>query len=891
VNSMGRLRVFYERIKELFAQGRANREFEDELEQHLQLLTDRFMSQGMSPREAANAARRQFGNAALLQQRQREARTFLFLSSLWRDFCFGARMLRKHRGSTVAVIVALALGIGMNACIFTFVNALLLRPLAGFKAPGEMREVWEHSRNANGLHSFMPLTYPDYVFFRDHARSFSGILGFDGDPEGIIWNRGGHGEVLHGQLVSGNAFSVAGVGVAIGRSFTPADDQPNNPQPLVILRNNFWKQSLGSDPGIIGKPMMLNGTNYTIIGVAQPGFTGFEVAMAPDFWTTLSMEEQLIHDPSRLTSRNTNWLLTEGRLAPGQSTKSAQAEISLLAREIELAHPDTNKDMDDVLYSFAPVPGPFRGYVTAFTGMLMVVFALVLVIACANAASLLMVKATGRAREMAVRSALGAGRGRLIRQMTVESLLLALIAGCAAVLLSFWTSHLLLNLIPTSLPISIDLPLDWRVLVFTFLVALSTGVVFGVTPALRGTRVDPVGVIKTETHSGGYRKSRLRTVIMIGEIAVCALLLFSATLCVRSLFNAGSIDPGFDTQNIAVATLDAGSLGYSDAKIQTFYRELDRHIRALPGVVSSSYVNHLPLDASREQTSVTDESLVATLPHGIPVDVFRVEPGYFKTMGISVVGGRDFEQSELDHKSSVIVVNTAMASRLWPGQNPIGKQVKVGDAKERSAVIGVVKTGNYRSLGEDPIPALFRMEMPSLRVLVVHTSRDPGSLLDAVQRQVQIVDRNMAATQVQTIGSFMSLPMFAARTTGLLLGASGILALVLTWIGLFGVISFAVSERTREIGVRMALGAGRGDVMKLIMRQGLYVTSVGLVIGIGAALASARLLSALLYGIRPDDPATVVIVSAGMTAVAVLACYIPARRAVRVNPVVALRYE
>jgi len=889
---MGRLRVFFERIKELFEQSRANREFEDELEQHLQLLTDRFVSQGMPRREAVSAARRQFGNAALLQQRHREARTFLFFSSIWRDVCFGARMLRKHRGSTAAVVVALALGIGMNACIFTFVNALLLRPLAGIRAPGEMREVWEHSRTANGIHSFMPLTYPDYVFFRDHARSFSGLLGYDGDPEGIIWNRGGHGEVIHGQLVSGNAFSVAGVGVTIGRSFTPADDQPDNPQPLVILRNNFWKQSLGSDPHILGKSMMLNGTNYTIIGVAQPGFTGFEVAMAPDFWTTLSMEEKLIHDPGRLTSRNSNWLLTEGRLAPGQNTKSAQAEISLLAREIELAHPDTNKDMDDVLYSSAPVPGPFRGYVTAFTGMLMVVFALVLVIACANAASLLMVKATGRAREMAVRSALGAGRGRLIRQMTVESLLLALIAGCAAVLLSFWTSHLLLNLIPTSLPISIELPLDWRVLVFTFLVALITGIVFGVTPALRGTRVDPVGVIKSETHSGGYRKSRLRNAIMIGEIAVCALLLFSATLCVRSLFNAGSIDPGFDTENIAIATLDAGSLGYNDAKIETFYRELDRHIRALPGVISSSYVNHLPLDASREQTSVIDESLIASLPHGIPVDVFRVEPGYFKTMGISVVAGRDFLQSELDHKSNVIVVNTAMAARLWPGQNPIGKLVKVGSsAKERSEVVGVVKTGNYRSLGEDPIPALFRMEMPSLRVLVVHTSRDPGSLLDAVQRQVQVVDPNMAATQVQTIGSFMSLPMFAARTTGLLLGASGILALVLTWIGLFGVISFAVSERTREIGVRMALGAGRGDVMKLIMRQGLLITSIGLVIGMGAALASARLLSALLYGIRPDDPATVVIVSAGMAAIAVLACYIPARRAVRVNPVIALRYE
>jgi predicted permease len=326
-------------------------------------------------------------------------------------------------------------------------------------------------------------------------------------------------------------------------------------------------------------------------------------------------------------------------------------------------------------------------------------------------------------------------------------------------------------------------------------------------------------------------------------------------------------------------------------KIEAFYRELATHIRALPGVFSSSYVNHLPLDSSREQISVTDESLAGAKPNGVPVDVFRVEPGYFKTMGVPLLGGRDFAQGELDRKANVIVVNGALALRLWPGQNPIGKLITLGDAKVRSEVIGVVKTGKYRSLGEEPIPALFRMEMPPRRVLVVHTFADPGSLLDAVQREVQIVDPNMAATEVQTIGKFMSLPMFAARTTGLLLGASGLLALVLTWIGLFGVISFSVSERTREIGVRMAMGAGRGDVMKLIMRQGLFVTGFGLAIGIGAALASARLLSSLLYGIRPDDPATVVVVVAGMTVVTVLACYIPARRATRVNPVIALRYE
>lgn len=888
---MRRIRTFVARIQALFVQTRANRELDDELNEHLEMLTDRFVRKGMSPRDAAAAARRQFGNPVLLQQRHREARTFLVLSSLWRDLCFGARMLRKHPVSTAAVVVALALGIGMNSCVFTFVNALLLRPPAGVRAPGELREIWQHDIKASGMNRYLPFPYPDYAWFRDHSKSFTDVFAYDGDPEPILWSRSGHGEVVHGQFVSGNAFSAVGVGTVLGRPFGAADDQPSDPRPVAILAYNFWRQRMGADPAVTGKSITLNGTNFTIVGVAPPRFTGLEVAMAPDFWAPLSMSERLLHDPGRLTSRFSHFLMVEGRLAPGQTTQSAQAEVSLLASDLAKAHPDSNKNVGGQVYTSAPVPGPYRGYVAAFTGLLMAVFALVLVIACTNAASLLMVKATGRAREMAIRSALGAGRGRLIRQMTIESLLLSLIAACASIVLAAWSSRLMLNLVPANLPVSLEIPLDWRVLAFTFLVALITGVVFGASPALRGTKIDPVHVLKDEAHSSGYRKSRMRTVLMTAEVAVCALLLFCAALCVRSLLNASSIDPGFDVHNVAVADLDPGALGYSDEKVDAFYRSFSARVRSIPGVVSASYVNHLPLDASREETGIERSTESRKEDEMQRVDVFRTAPDYFATMGIPILKGRDFTQSESDRKADVVIVNELLARKLWPGEDPVGKSIKTHDGKELLQVVGVVKTGKYRTLGEQPTPVLYRNEIPGSRVLVVRTLGDPRNLLDSLPRAAEQVDPNMAVTGVQTMRQFMSFPLFSARVTGLLLGASGILGVILTWIGLFGVISFSVSQRTREIGVRIAMGARRKDVMKLVMRQGLFVTVVGLAIGISAALAAARLLTVLLYGISPDDPASVLGVSAALAAVTLLACYLPARRAMRVDPTTALRYE
>jgi predicted permease len=884
------LRLWAAKATGLLKGKRLDSEFEAEIESHLHLLTERYLRQGMSSAEAATAARRQFGNVALLQQKQRAQWSFVSPAEWWGDTRFGLRMMRKKSRSNAAVVLALALGIGMNVAVFSFVNALLLRPPAGVSAMGSLLEIWLHSRTSTGVQSYLPFTYPDYAYYRDQSRALEGVLAFDGDGAPTIWNRSGEGQVIQRQLVSGNYFPLLGVHATLGRVISTGDDQPASPHPVVVLSHSFWQRELASDPGIVGRTLVLNGAAFSVIGVAPPGFAGLLVGIAPDFWVPLTSQAQFTHDKERLTNRNAYWLIVAGRMRTGVDARKAQAEMHVLAHQRELNYPDSNKNLDAIVYPATLVPGPYRGYVSAFTGLLLAVFALVLAIACTNAASLLLARATGRAREMAIRSALGAGRARLIRQMLVESLLLSAIAGMAGVMLAWWFARLLLELKPASLPVTIEVPLDWRVLLFALLVSLTTGIVFGLVPALRSAAVNAAPVLKEETQSGGLRKSRLRSLLLIGEIAACVVLLAGATLCVRSLMHANSIDPGFDTQHIAVTTLDPGTLGYSPEKVDAFYRRLMGRVLALPGVTAASYVNHLPLGTSREATSVGRH--VGHDPDPLLVNVFRVEPGYFSAMGTTLLSGRDFTQQESDSPDAgVVIVNDVLARKLWPGQNPVGKRIALGGEKATSEVIGVVKSGKYRTLGEGPVGVVFRGTLPPARTLVLRTSGDARPLLEEVRRTVQVVDPMMAATGTQTIEEYMALPLFPARTTGLLLGASGILAVTLTAIGLFGVIAYVVSQRTHEIGVRMALGARPTDVLKIVMRQGMVVTSIGLCIGLAAAFGAARLLAPLLYGIGANDPATLVGVAVGVTAVAMLACYVPARRAMRVDPAVALRCE
>jgi predicted permease len=878
-------------LRSLFRKDQVDRELDEELGAYVEMAADEKMKQGMSRQDALRAVRLERGSLGGTKEIVRSGGWEFVVDTLWRDLLFAARMLRKNPGSTAAVVIALALGIGLNTTVFSFVNALLLRSPTGVKAPEQLREIWIHNPRDSGAQGYLPLTYPDYLYYRGHNQSFEGILAYDGDPHLVIWNRSGEGQTVLGQLVSGNFFSLLAVNAVLGRTISAEDDHPENPQPVIVLGYGFWRRHLGSDSTLLGKTLMLDGVNYSVIGVAPPGFTGLLVGLEPDFWAPTAMVEQITRDKGRLSNWHSHSLIAIGRLKPEASTVAARAEVSVLEHQIETDHPDLKRNLDATVFPATLIPAPYRIYVTAFTGLLMAVFGFVLLIACANVASFLLARATGRTREMAVRSALGAGRGRLIQQMLVESTLLSSFAGLLGLILAYWTAPLLLALKPASLPITLRLPIDWRVLVFTLIVSLISGVAFGLTPALRSASVPVASNLKDETQPAGFRKSRLRSLLMTGEVATCTVLLVCATLCVRSLRNASSINPGFNTQHVIAATLDPGSLGYSDTRVRTFYEQLSEHVRALPGVTAASFTDHLPLGPAREHTILDPMHRESSKNDAIPVDILRVAPDYFQTMGIPLLRGRDFVSSDGAEGSGVVIINEALAIRLSKNQDPLGQRMTFFGEKSSTEVIGVVPTGKYRTIGEAPVPAAYLPQLRARRTLVVRTSSDPATLLDSIRREIHSVDPSIAPTNLETMQQYMSLPLFPARTTGLLLGVSGFLALTLTSIGLFGVISYLVSQRTHEIGVRMALGARGGDILKLVFRHGILLTGIGLVVGLGMAVGAAQVVSSLLYGIAPTDPATFIAVTVVLCVVTVLACYLPARRAMRVDPIVALRYE
>jgi predicted permease len=815
---------------------------------------------------------------------------------LWTDTRYGIRMLAKAPGFTAVAVLTLALGIGVNATVFSYVNALLLRPPAGVAQLGKLEEVWLQNQKAAGVERFLPLNYPDYVYYRDHNKVFSGLATFDGDPEQVIWNRAGNGELVQGQIVSGNFFSVLGVPAAMGRTLSAEDDRVGLSQPVTVISYSFWKSRLGADPDVVGKRLVLNGTECRVVGVAPAGFEGLEIAIEPDFWVPTVMVEHIKRDPNFLTNRHTYWLFGVGRLNTGVGVPEVRANLSVLAQQIAKEHPDADKNLDAAVFPVTLVPGPLRGYVGAFTGLLMVVVGMVLLIACTNAANLLLMRAVGRRREMAIRAALGAGRGRLVRQILVESTLLAGIAGCAGLLVAYWTAPLLLSLKPASLPIRIEVPTDWRVVLFTLVASLATGIVFGLAPALRSSKTDLAPALKYESSGGGYQKSRLRGTLVIAQMATCAVLLVGAVLCVRSLLNAQSIDPGFDTQHEAIANIDIGSVGYSEAKGREFNEKLLQGVRNLPGVTAASWASHLPLGTERMQGGASAKPKSAETKKGEgrseeSVDMFHVGAGYFDTLGIPFYRGRDFTSEESESAPKVTIVNEAAAHLLWPAHDAIGQPLYMGEMGVFQ-VIGVVKTGKYRTLGEVPLPAVyFPIGYAARATLVARTKNDPRSLIEPIRKEIQAIDPNVAPTDLETMQQYMTLPLFPARVTGILLGVFGMLALVLAMGGLYGVIAYTTTQRTREIGLRMALGAQQRDIVKLVLKHGLTMAGVGLTVGIAAAFGVTRVLSGLLYGIRADDPATLIGVSFTLISVALLACYVPARRAMRVDPMVALRYE
>ena len=815
------------------------------------------------------------------------------METLGHDLRYAIRTFLSNPGLTIIAVLSLAVGIGANTTIFTFVDALLLKPPA-VADPATLREVWQHNTTrGNGIGSHMQLSYPDFEFYRDHNRVFAEMGAFTGETVGAVWNRAGEGEAVSGTLVSANFFSVLGVRPALGRAFLPEEDA--TAAPVVVLSHAMWQQRLGADPAVVGRTLTLNGRAFTVIGVAPAGFTGLMAGFTPEFWTPLAMHDAL-NPGLRLNERRQHWLLGVGRIRPGVAGAQADADLVVLGQQLARDFPDVDGHLLPHALPVDLVPSPFRGVAGGISGVLMAVVGLVLLIACANVANLVLAKAASHRREMAVRAALGATRRRLIRQMLTESALLAVAAGAAGLLLSLWATPLLLSMKPASLPIALDVSTDGRVLAFTLVASLAAGLAFGLLPALQQSRSSAAMALKDGTAGGGSVRSRLRSALVVGQVTACVVLLVGASLCVRSLANASSIDPGFDTHHALAASVNVEPFGYDEARGRAFYTQLLDRVRAIPGVRAAAYADHLPLGQISRMESVEPDGYAGDGPGGRApvVDVAVVSTAYFETMGTPILRGRGFSAADDEHAPTVIVINERMAERFWPRQNAVGRFVTLSgpnQSRVRAQVVGIARTGRYASLGEDPKPFFYRALLQSYQPgvqLVVRTAGD-APVLASLRDQVRALDPRLALMGAETLEQHMQLPLFPARAAGFLLGLFGGVALMLALVGLYAVMSYVVSQRTREIGIRMALGARPRDVRRLVVWQGLRLTSIGLGIGLAIALPGTRVLSNVLYGIRPTDPLSYAAVAVMLTLAAALASYVPARWATRVDPIRALR--
>jgi len=827
------------------------------------------------------------------------------VNTFWQDLRYGFRMLIRNPGFTAVAVIALALGIGANSTIFSLVNALLLRPLP-VERPEELAALYtsDFSSGPYGTSS-----YPDYVDFRDRNDVLSGLVAYMMTP--LSMSVGGSNERIFSEVVSGNYFSVLGVKPALGRGFLPEEDRTPGARPVMVISHKLWRVRFGADPGIVGRSVDLNGHAFTIVGVAPEKYSGLMRGFVVDSWIPAMMMEQALPGSDNLVSRGSRGFQVMGRLKPGVTLNQAKANFGVIAQQLFTEWPQewNNIRNESRTISLLPesearvMPG-FRTPLVIFVALLMAVVALVLLIACANVANLLLARAATRRKEIAIRLSLGAGRGRLIRQLTTESLLLALLGGAAGLLLALWGSNLLMAFKPpVSVPIEIDLRIDWRVVGFTLGVSLLTGLLFGLAPALAASRPDLVASLKDEAGEPvvGRGRGRLRSTLVIVQVALSLLLLISSGLFLRSLRNASSIDPGFDADNLLIMSMDLQLQGYKEAAGTNFSKQLLERVRALPGIESASLSDSLPLGMDGARRGITIEGYTGQPGENMEVNSSVVGPGYIETLRIPVIRGRTFSTQDRDGAPGVVMINEAFARRYWPGQDPVGKHIQMGVGRNGARidspyleVVGIVKDGKYSTLGEEPTPFFYLNQAQRYQpspTLIVRTRGNPTDYLRAVRNEVAALDKSLALYDVKTMRQHLSYALLPARVAGSVLGIFGLVALILAAAGIYGVMAHSVAHRTREIGIRMALGAQALDVLKLIVRQGMKLVLIGMVIGSAGAFAVTRSMSSLLYGISATDPFTFIGIAVLLAVVALLACFIPARRATKLDPTVALRYD
>lgn len=886
---MEKLRAFWIRLLNTLRGARENGDFADELEAHLAMDTERGLRNGLSAEEARRQALIRSGGIAQAQEAYVERQGLPWLESLLRDFRYSARSLTRNRMVTVVAILSIGLGIGSNTTIFSIVSRFLLRP-APVGDPGTLLSL---RTSHDGDQCCNPFSWPLYVDLREQATGFSDVAAyFDLIPASI--SGGTEPERIWGQGVTPNFFRVAELPMVIGAGFSDSDYS----KPVVVLSERLWRRRFNSDKDIIGKAVTLSGHVFTVAGIAPAAFHSINQILNAEFWVPLGMAPQLAASLPPHDSREYHWLSVIGRVRPGVSRKQVAAQLNTIADRIDAAYPATDKGNRFVLEQAGAVPARERTMVLLFLSALSIVVLLLLAIAGFNVANLLFAQALNRQREMSVRLALGATRGRLIRLVLLESLLLGLGGGALGTVLSLWSTQALSSVrFPAPVPLDLRVSVDGRTLGYTALISVLCGLVLGLAPAWAASRPKIANALKGEAGftSTGHRISA-RNLLVVVQVALALVLLSMTGLFLRSLEKASRIDIGFNTHGLLLLSVDPRLNGYSPAKTSTFLAQLRERAAALPGVDAAVCTDVALLSGGNRSDGFTVSGHSAKGDPFALADLYMVTPGYFDALGTPRLAGSDFSEGSAKGPR-VAVINKAFADRLFGGRNPIGQWIDGGGWTYQ--IIGVVGNAKSRTIGEDTRPILYRSldqsiaNDPSMMgyTLIVRTRGNPTGIAAALRREVYKLDPAMAVYNLETMDEHVRTAYVLPRVAAMLFGIFGAIGLVLATVGLYGVMSFAVARRTREIGIRMAMGARRPAVLRLVLRRGMALTFAALALGLPAAWMLARIASSFLYGIAPHDAMTFTLVPIVLVLVALVAAWIPARRAASINPTEALRRE
>jgi predicted permease len=884
------LRMFLRRLAALFRRGRLEDDLDAELRSHLGMAVERNLRKGMTAADARREALLSFGGVEQTKERYRDQRGLPMIETTLQDLRFGLRMLRRSPGFSILAILCLTLGIGANAAVFSWVEGILFRP---YPTVSHQEQLLALTGTARGESGPTGTSWPDIL---DFQRSCTLIDSFIVTKiMGTTLSIGDRAEVTTGSIVSANYFDAIGVHPILGRGFEPGEDSGRNAHPATVISYQLWQGRFKGDPQIIGKTQRLNNVVHTIVGVAPEGFYGTFVGWAMQFWVPASMEETFEAGGYKLEDRGARWIEAYVRLKPGVARQQAQQEMTAVAKRLEADYPDTNRGRGIQLWPLWQTPFNNAGTLLPTLEIMLAVVVFVLLIACANVGNLLLVRSFARRHEMTVRLAIGAGRGRLLKQLFTEGLILSAFGALGGLLVAHWCRHALVLLFPARGGVAMHLPgeIDWRVLALSAGVCLIATLLLGLVPAMQTGKIDLAGALKSDSAGvvGGGGRAWVRSGLVVVQVSLSFILLVGAGLLMQSLQKIRTTSPGFSTRGVLDTAVNLTAAGYDAPRAQTFQDELLQRVKALPGVELAAFARMTPLSyGSFSSTPIAVDGYQPPPEEQPTVEYNEVGPDYFVTMGIPLVSGREFTRADDEKAALVAVVNETMAARYWRGRNPIGERVQV---KGRwMQVVGLAKDSKYQSVRESPKPFFYvplRQNFSRGAGLYIRTPLSPETMTTVLAREVHALDGNLALFEVITLQEQLDRSTSPQMVAVTLVGVLGGLALVLAAIGLYGVMSYAVSQSTRELGLRMALGAGASNLLRLVLSRGLALTAAGVALGAAVALGLTRLLGNLLYKVSPRDPLAFGSAFAVMTIAALAACFLPAWRATRTDPARALR--